>query len=73
MKLNRGEKIRLKDGVLSHLEIREWDFEGFVEGMVSLTLPDIPYTIWVKEDRIDWARDFQLISNEFLLANTEDP
>ena len=54
MRFAVGEKIRLKDGVLSHLEIREWEFQRVEEGMVSLTHPDIRYAIGVKEDCIDW-------------------
>ena len=54
MKFSAGEKIRLKDGVLSYIEIREWEFLRTEEGMVSLTHPGIRYTIGVKEDCIDW-------------------
>jgi hypothetical protein len=54
MKLAAGEIIRLKDGVLSHIEIREWEFQRAEEGIVSLTHPAIRYTIGVKEDCIDW-------------------
>ncbi len=54
MRFISGEKIRLKDGVLSHLEIREWEFQRVEEGIVSLTHPAIRYAIGVKEDCIDW-------------------
>jgi hypothetical protein len=48
------EKVRLKDGVLLHQEIREWEFQRLEEGMVSLTHPAIRYVLGVKEDCIDW-------------------
>ena len=55
-----GEKVRLKDGVLSHLEKREWEFQRIEEGIVSLTHPAIRYAIGVKEDCIDGDAETEL-------------
>ena len=53
--LIRPEKVRLKDGVLSHLAIREWELQKKQEGMALLTHPKLKYALGVKEDYIEWA------------------
>lgn len=50
-----SEKVRLKDGFLSHLAIREWELQKSQGGMAFLTHPEVKYTLGVKEDYIDWA------------------
>ena len=49
-----AEKVRLKDGVLSHLDIREWQFQETLEGIALLMHPKVKYTLGVKEDNIEW-------------------
>jgi hypothetical protein len=49
-----AEKVRLKDGVLPHLKIREWEFQKPQNGLVLLKHPKIKYTLGVKEDDIEW-------------------
>jgi hypothetical protein len=49
-----AEKVRLKDGVLPHHDIREWELQRIEEGIVSLTHPAVRFTIGVEEDFIDW-------------------
>jgi hypothetical protein len=49
-----ADKVRLKDGVLPHYDIREWELQQIEEGMVSLTHPAVRFTIGVEEDCIDW-------------------
>jgi len=48
------EKVRLKEGILSHLEIREWELQKCQGGMALLTHPKVKYALSVKEDYIDW-------------------
>ena len=48
-----AEKVRLKDGVLSHLDIREWQFQKTLEGIALLMHPKVKYTLGVKEDSIE--------------------
>jgi len=50
-----AEKVRLKDGVLSHLAIREWQLQKNQGGMALLTHPECKYTLGVKEDYLDWT------------------
>jgi hypothetical protein len=33
------EKVRLKEGVLIYLEVREWEFQKGEDGMILLTHP----------------------------------
>jgi hypothetical protein len=47
------EKVRLKDGVLSYLEIREWQLQKIQGGIAMLTHPKVKYTLGVKEDNIE--------------------
>jgi len=49
-----AEKVRLKDGVLSHLEAREWHLQEIREGIALLTHPKVKYALGVKEDNIEW-------------------
>ena len=51
------EKVRLKDGVLSYLEIREWQLQKTQEGIALLTHPEVKYTLGVKEDNIEWDKN----------------
>ena len=51
------EKVRLKDGVLSYLEIREWQLQKTQEGIALLTHPEVKYTLGVKEDNIEWNKN----------------
>jgi len=51
------EKVKLKDGVLSHLETREWHLQEIREGMALLTHPKVKYTLGVKEDNIKWDKN----------------
>ena len=48
-----AEKIRLKDGVLSLLERREWHLQEIREGIALLRHPKAKYTLGVKEDNIE--------------------
>ena len=48
------EKVKLKDGVLSQLEAREWHLPEIREGIALLTHPKVKYTLGVKEDNIEW-------------------
>ena len=51
------EKVRLKDSVLSHLEIREWELQKTQEGIALLTHPKVKYILGVKEDYIEWDKN----------------
>ena len=51
------EKVRLKDGILSHLEIREWEFQRMQDGIILLAHPQIRYMLGVKEDHIGWDKN----------------
>ena len=51
-----AERVRLKDGVLPHQEIREWEFQTTQGGLVPLKHPKLKYTLGVKEDDVE--RDF---------------
>ena len=55
--LSPVEKVRLKDGVLSYLEIREWQLQKTQEGIALLTRPKVKYTLGVKEDNIEWDKN----------------
>ena len=55
--LSPVEKVRLKDGVLSYLEIREWQLQKTLEGIALLTHPKVKYTLGVKEDNIEWDKN----------------
>lgn len=58
MKLNAPtEKVRLKDGVLPHLEIREWEFQRGEDGIIFLAHPQIKYILGVKEEHIEWDKN----------------
>ena len=48
-----AEKVRLKEGVLSHQEIREWEFQTTQGGLVLLAHPKFKYTLGVKEGDIE--------------------
>ena len=48
-----AERIRLKDGVLPHQEIREWEFQTDQGGLVLLKHPRFKYTLGVKEGDIE--------------------
>lgn len=48
-----GEKVRLKDGVLPPVKIREWKFHGVEKGIFLLT-HDKGHKIEVKAEDIDW-------------------
>ena len=48
-----AEKVRLKDGVLPHQEIREWEFQTTQGGLVLLKHPKFKYTLGVKEGDIE--------------------
>ena len=50
----RAERVRLKDGVLPHQEIREWEFQTAQEGIILLKHPRLKYTLGVKEGEIEW-------------------
>ena len=47
------ERVRLKDGVLPHQEIREWEFQTDQEGLILHKHPKFQYTLGVKEDDIE--------------------
>ena len=51
------EKVKLKDGVLSQLEAREWHLQEIREGIALLTHPKVKYTLGVKEDNIEWNKN----------------
>ena len=48
-----AEKVRLKDGVLPHFEIREWEFQMTRNGLALIKHPQCKYTVGVKEDDIE--------------------
>ena len=48
-----AERVRLKDGVLPHQEIREWEFQTTQGGLVLLKHPKLKYTLGVKEDDVE--------------------
>ena len=48
-----AEKVRLKDGVLPHQEIREWEFQTTQGGLVLLKHPKSKSTLGVKEGDIE--------------------
>jgi hypothetical protein len=52
-----ADKVRLKDGALSYLEIREWQLQETLEGIALLTHPKVKYTLGVKEDNIEWDKN----------------
>ena len=48
-----AEKVRLKDGVLPHIETREWEIQTIKRGLVFLKHRKYKYTLEVKEDYIE--------------------
>jgi hypothetical protein len=48
-----AEKVRLKDGVLPHLEKREWEIQTIERGFVMLKHRKYKFTLMVKEDAIE--------------------
>lgn len=48
-----AKKVRLKDGVLPHLKIREWEFQAIERGLVMLKHRKYKFTLRVKEDDIE--------------------
>ena len=53
----RAEKVRLKDGVLPYLGIREWEFQKAEGNLVLLTCPQIKCTLRIKEENIEWDKN----------------
>ncbi len=51
------EKVRLKDDVLSHLAIREWELHEIQGGMALLTHPRVKFALGVKEEYIERTSD----------------
>jgi hypothetical protein len=51
-----AERVRLKDGVLPHQAIREWEFQTTQGGSSCSNIPKLKYTLGVKEDDVE--RDF---------------
>jgi hypothetical protein len=49
-----ADKVKLKDGVLRHLEIGEWEIQKIERGCVKIKHPQFKYTLGVKEDDIEW-------------------
>jgi hypothetical protein len=43
-----AEKVKLKDGILRHLEIREWEIQKIERGCVKIKHPQFKYTLGVK-------------------------
>jgi len=50
----RGETLRLKEGRLPHLKIREWEFRTIEKGKVILLAHGKGYNLIVKAQDIDW-------------------
>jgi hypothetical protein len=50
-----AETVKLKDGILPHQEIKEWEFQTSQGGFVLLKHPKLKYTLGVKE--VDIERD----------------
>jgi len=48
-----AEKVRLKDGILPHLETREWEIQTIERGLVILKHRKYKFTLGVKEDYIE--------------------
>ena len=48
-----AERVRLKDGVLPHQEIREWELQTDQEGLVLLKHPKFKYPLGVKDGDIE--------------------
>jgi len=49
----QAEKVRLKDGVLPHLETREWEIQTIERGLVILKHRKYKITLRIKEDYIE--------------------
>ena len=51
----RGETLRLKEGRLPHLKIREWEFKAIEKGKaILLAHRGKGYSLEVKPEGIDW-------------------
>jgi hypothetical protein len=57
--ITRGESLKLRDGALPHVKIRNWEFlEIDKNGIILLSHRGKGYTLEIKEDDIDWE-DYQ--------------
>jgi hypothetical protein len=53
--VTEGEKLRLKEGRLPHVKIREWEFKAIEKGRaILLTHGAKGYSLEVKPEDIDW-------------------
>jgi hypothetical protein len=52
--LKEGQEIRLKDGALPHVKIREWEFQCLEKGMILLKKSSKGYILEVTSGDIDW-------------------
>jgi len=52
--IKEGQEIRLKDGALPHVKIREWEFQCLEKGMILLKKNSKGYILEVASVDIDW-------------------
>ncbi len=52
--LTKGERLRLRPGVLDAVKIREWEFERREKGKLLLRYRPKNYTLEVEPEEIDW-------------------
>ena len=52
--VTEGEKLRLKEGRLPHVKIREWEFKTIEKGKAILLAHGKGYNLAVKPENIDW-------------------
>lgn len=51
-----GVKVRLRQGVLIYVEIREWEFQKVEKGLIFLLDRKKGHTLKVNLDDIEWRR-----------------
>ncbi len=52
--LIKGERVRLRPGVLNSVKIRDWEFEKREKGKILLRYRPKNYTLEVEPDEIEW-------------------
>jgi hypothetical protein len=52
--LKRGDRIRLRDGVLTHVKTREWIFDQKENDSFVVIHETLSYGLTVKPSEIDW-------------------
>lgn len=50
-----GDPLRLRDGALPHVKIRNWEFQEINKnGVILVSHKSKGYTLEIREDDIDW-------------------